>query len=30
MVGVMIVLVCLAVFLNKCTARAKGSEVCKL
>jgi hypothetical protein len=30
MIGMLIVLVCLAVFFNKCTTQAKGSEVCKL
>jgi hypothetical protein len=30
MIGMTIVLVCLAIILNKCTKQAEGSQVCKL
>jgi hypothetical protein len=30
MIGLTIALICLIVFLNKCTAQANGSEFCKL
>jgi hypothetical protein len=30
MIGLTIALICLFVFFNKCTARANGSDFCKL